>query len=305
MSDPRFIALLDADYLRRVAEAIYVPTAKADMSPRGVGGLNMIMNAKDLFKKITPQIASSEFYLLMVNGQPGSGKSTIARELAHMSHGLGYELMYSSGFDIIDAPTKFIDQAKLTGAKKICVVLDDLSYVMSATSSKTQSKIKSFFALIRHALQAKVFVIVIAHFTTAVPPIFKNSNVWIFSNPTTQEYDAMVKVVGRRDTQRAKLETMFQSVCKIQEAANVNADIDFKVDGKNYRFRWGSKEDPGDGRLMLTLLNGEPLIYNSKNVSCPQCVGIGFGVNVRAEDYVSKRPADEDKDEDDKEDEGD
>jgi len=299
MSSPDFLELLNADYANRLAQAkIFNTTPEEDAAPRGVGGLKIIVDANDLFRQITPQLASSEFYLLMVNGQQGSGKSTIARELAHKAHGLGYDLMYSSGFDIIDAPTKFVDQAKALGSTKICVVLDDLSYVMSATSAKTQSKIKSFFALIRHALQAKVFIIVISHFTTAVPPIFKNSNVWIFSKPTTQEYDGMIKIVGRRETQRAKLETMFQSVNRLQEEANKNPEVHFKMDGKPYVFRWGSKEDPGDGRLMLAIFDGEPQIYNSKNVSCPQCVGIGFGVKVRTEDYKSKRPSEEDEEDD-------
>ena len=295
MTEPTFLALLTHDYLQLVdkePESYPHLTKKEDSAAKDMDGLKMVVDADELFAQIQPQLDSSDFYLLMVNGQQGSGKSTLARELTHKVHSLGYQPLYSSGFDIIEAPEEFVKQAG--GHDKVCVILDDLSYVMSATSAKTQSKIKSFFALIRHFLKAKIFVIVIAHFTTAVPPIFKNSNVWIFSKPTTMEYDAMVKIVGRGQKIRENLEKMFNAVRKIQDNAMKNKDVMIRVAGRPYKFRWGDKTDPGDGRLMLMLLNGEPLLYQSHNISCPMCENIGFKVNINKDDYTTARPANED-----------
>jgi hypothetical protein len=294
MSDPHLISILTNEYLMLAAGDPPTPPdapIAGDSEPGDVSGLSIIVDADELFSRIEPQLDSSDFYLLMLNGQQGSGKSTIARELSHHAHTVGYKTLYSSGFDIIDAPEKFVREAE--GADKVCIILDDMSYIMSATSSRTQSKIKSFFALIRHALKAKIFVIVISHFTTAVPPIFKNSNVWIYSHPTTQEYDGMVKIIGTDKKAKQGLHRMFKSVMDIQAAAQRNHVIPLNLGGRDYSFVWGDKSNSGDGRLMLMLMDGEALVYNSTDTYCDVCKGIGFGVKLNMEDYLSKRPGKE------------
>jgi hypothetical protein len=207
----------------------------------------------------------------------------------------------------MEAPEKFTEQAQ--GHDKVAIILDDLSYVMGAVGGRSQSKSKSFFMLIRHALRdrntgqtPKVLLIVIAHFNTAVPPIFKNSNVWIFSKPTMLEYDQMVKLVGRKQEAKDDLERMFSAIVNIQAKAMSERDIRLNIAGHKYSFHWGSKGDPGDGRLMLLIVNSKAMIYNSQNVYCEACKDIGFAVQVRKDDYKTNRPS-EDKSEKQKSDE--
>lgn len=301
MSDPSFITLLTEDYIRIMKDEYQRPIygAQADTLYEGISTLNYIMDAEELFKEMVPQLDSSEFYQVVVNGPPGSGKSTLARELAHHAHLVGYHPIYISGFDITKAPTTIARD--VVGHNKVCIILDDLSYIMNAISAKSGSKIKSFAMLIRHYLkqanggkEVNVMVIVIAHFTTAVPPVFKNSNVWLFSHPTMLEYDNMLKLVGRKQEARESLERIFASVINIQEKAGKKKDIILNMKGKKYTFRWGDKTDPGDGRLMLIMFNGTPKIYNSKNTFCPECQHIGFGVQVHEADYQMNRPSEED-----------
>lgn len=297
MSDPRFVAAFTRwyedyleEYMRPKGEIEQEP--QPNNEPGDVSGLKLIVDADELFSQISPQLDSSDFFLLMVNGQQGSGKSTVARELAHKAHTAGYKIVYSSGVDIVESPDKVTREAK--GFRKICLVLDDASYAITTVSSRSQNKLKSFFGLIRHALEgAQVLVIVNIHVTTGVPPIFKNSGVWIFSKPTALEYDACLKIGGRNKKSRDALEKMFQSIVSIQAASTKSKDIPLTLYGRNYNFRWGSKDDPGDGRLMLLLLNGEPLVYNSTNTFCEECKHVAFSVKVRAEDYITKRPSEE------------
>jgi len=301
MSDPGFIHLLTEDYLRLMQTEYERPVygEPQETVHGGISTIESIMNADDLFKEIEPQLNSSEFYQLVINGPPGSGKSTLARELAHHAHGVGYHPIYISGFDITKAPVTI--EREVVGHNKVCIVLDDLSYVMNAISAKTGSKIKNFAMLIRHFLkqanggkEVNVMLIVIAHFNTAVPPVFKNANVWLFSQPTMLEYDTMVKLVGRKQEARDGLEKKFSTITKIQEMAGKNKELMLNILGHKYSFKWGDKTDPGDGRLMLILANSKPQIYNSKDVYCEVCKHIGFGVQIDRANYQMNNPSQDD-----------
>jgi hypothetical protein len=283
---PKALELLTKHYEELSEIQIEAVEIDAEDQTGSVETQELIINADQLWADIKPQVDASEFFLLMVDGMPGSGKSSIARELGHKAHNDGFKLLYASGFNVLDAPKDFIEQGR--GFEKICIVLDDMSYALNAVAGKDASAFKNFFSLIRHALKARVFVIVIAHFTTAVPPIFKNSNVWIFSAPTTQEYDWMMKIVGRKQTSQRRLQQMFQGVTDMQAAAKDNNMLEFDMYGNSYKFQWGVKGNPGDGRLMLLLQNGTPKIYNSKYVSCEKCKHIGVGVEVDINKYLSK-----------------
>lgn len=299
MSDPHWIDWLTKAYLNYVNEN-KVPSVSDSKKANSTDNSTTIVTADELFKSILPQIESSDFYAMVFNGQQGSGKTRAAQELCHLAHTLGgYKLTKTSGMELLEAPDKIYKDAM--GNKRVCIVIDDASYVLSSASGKTQSKIKNWYAMIRHALKdsegnsAQIMVIVIAHFTTAVPPIFKNSNVWIFSKPTSQEYEAMVKVVGRGENSKLALETTFNAVREIQEAATKYREVYLNIKGTKFKFTWGDKHDPGDGRLLLLLNNGQPMIYNSKIQQCPECEFIGKETTFNQEDYQTKRPRDEDK----------
>jgi energy-coupling factor transporter ATP-binding protein EcfA2 len=300
MSDPGFISLLTLDYLRIMADEYKRPVY--GLQPKTIGSfddLTSIMDADTLFKLLSPQLDASEFYQIMLSGGPGSGKSTLAREVAHYAHSAGYEPLYVSGFEITEAPSKLAKG--VIGHTKVAIIFDDLSYVMNAISAKAGSKIKNFAMLIRHFLMqanggtpVNILLIIIAHFNTAVPPVFKNSNLWIFTRPTMLEYDFMLKYVGRKQETKEALERIYNSLSVIQARAGKNKNLMLTFQGTNYPFKWGDKTDPGDGRLMLMILDSKPMIYQSQNVFCDKCKHIGFGVKIDQANYETKNPKQED-----------
>jgi hypothetical protein len=202
----------------------------------------------------------------------------------------GYQPIHLSGFDV--TRSQDLLRQGLAGKDKACVILDDLSYVMNAVSAKEASKLKSIFTLIRHVLTdanteqtTKVFLIVNAHFSTAVPPVFKNTNVWIFTKPTSLEQEAMSKIIGRNKKRREELETLFRNVSDIQLKAFKRPEIILNLQKERYSYRWGTKTDPGDGRMMLILFEGRPMVYNSHNTFCDICKHVASPVKVDLDQY--------------------
>lgn len=254
-----------------------------------IENIKIILEAEELWQEIKPQIESSDFYQIVINGSQGSGKTTTAKELAHHAHSDGFYPIYSSAFDILTAPVTFVQQAAQNPTKKVCIVMDDMSYAMGALSSKTQSKLKNFIGMLRHALneggsvKPQIFLIVITHLNTGVPPILKNSNVWIFSKPTPQEYDYMIKIVGRKRELRQKLEIIFEFVKNIQAAAKPGEKLELGMYGYNYEFVWNL-----EGRLAMIIKNGEAQVYHSQNVECDECEHIGKGIVMNAQNYMQK-----------------
>ena len=276
----RYNEKLDSAKRKAVADVTFV-------EPSTVENIQIIVEANQLWGEMKPQIESDEFFQLMIDGRPGSGKTTIAREIAHLAHTDDYFSLYESGFDVLDAPASLVQKARESGKNKFCIVLDDISYTLSASSGTMQSKFKSFFTMLRHALKKNpgdvihILVIVIAHFTTAVPPILKNSGIWIFTKPSTQEYDQMIKIVGRSKKLRGQLEHMFNAIVAIQSEVKPNESFEFNMYGQPFQFTWNV-----DGRLSLILKNGEPMIYHSRNLSCQQCAYIGGNVRVNPANYL-------------------
>lgn len=282
MIPPDFLLKLNEAYNRELQKHLGVNkstqqvVSKEPPEGRSIDGLASIVTGKNLWATVRPQLEGSDFFMLMVNGQQGSGKTTVAREIAHYAHTdakLPYKILYTSGYDVETAPARF--KAEAEGAERVCIVFDDLSYILSTLTGKRQADIKSYFAVIRHDIHAKIFCIINSHFQTAIPPIFRNSNQWIFTKPSMIEYDTMLKVTGRSQKQKAAVDSIFQNIVAVQEEGSENGVVRFKYDKRLYKFKWNV-----EGRLMMLISNGNPYIYRSQSMTCPGCEIIGKKVAV-------------------------
>lgn len=299
--NPNFIAQITDDFLVRNGlpyddELQQKKIKKEKTRHKNLEGLN-IMNVKGLVELIDGQLENSDYFGLCISSQPGGGKSTIARSLAHEFHQRNYTLKYSSGFDLAEAPSRFVQGVI---GDKVMIILDDASYVLSSMSPKAQSKLKGWMTLIRHNLTqanggrpVKVLMVIISHWLSAVPPSLRNSSVWLFPKPTTMETDSYVRIIGRSNEGRQALESIFNSVLKVQADANKNKNLMLRAGGQEYPFKWGDKTDPGNGRLVMGIVNGKPLIYQAENVYCNDCAHIGQNVKINQADYQTNRPSEE------------
>lgn len=258
---------------------------------RSIDTLTSIMTTKDLVKILGNQLDASNYGILCVTGMQGSGKSSLIRSVSHHMHSeLGYKIIYVSGFDVMEMPEKLVEQAG--DAKRVFVAIDDASYVFNSVSGVAASRAKQFIGIVRHALQgAQVCLAPITHVTAGIPPILRNSNAFIFSAPTLQEYDTISKLTGKNDAAREALNSVFNSVTKIQAMAAKNPDLTLTFGKHQYSFLWGTKHRKGDGRIMLSVISGKPYVYRSVEEYCNECKHVGYAVKYNQANYMSKKQA--------------
>ena len=133
--------------------------------------------------------------------------------------------------------------------------------------------------MLRHAANAKIFLIVVAHFSSGVPPVLRStSGCYFFTSPTAIEMPFLKVLAGTDKGNKNKLAEMFSAAQTLRNQAQTNPNLLFDWRGHPYQFKWGTKEDPGDGRLSLCMHAGESILYQTRNiVNCPECSYIGQG----------------------------
>jgi len=235
-----------------------------------VDQFKLIMDARDLWAELKAKVISTEFGHLVINGQPGSGKTNVAREVYDCAFEDGFHPIYFNSFDMLTMDVEAVRQA--AGHDKLFVVVDDASYVMNAISQKDASMIKNFVARIRHALKQQgkinpqICIVVIGHFTTAVPPMLKNTNYSIFSAPTNLEEEAMYKTAGRSKENRQKLAWTFKYITDVLKIAKPGTVIDLGIKHELNPFIWDV-----NGRLSVIMIHGEAHLYHSQKHICDKC----------------------------------
>lgn len=264
---------------------------------KNIDELEIVCDAKELWdEKVKPKLAGTEYFALMISGEQGSGKTDVARQFTCIAEQEGYKKLYFSSLDVLDMPATAVEKAG--GALKLVVILDDISYTLGAISNQEASKLKNWVALIRHALKRtvegevkypEIFIIIIGHFTTSVPPMLRNTSFWLFPAPTTQEQDAMVKIIGRQQKARRRLQTVVDALKAITDIAKPGETLEIDIYGNGHPidFTWDV-----DGRLQLLLKSGDAMIFHSKQNYCSECAKIGKDVKVDPSNYVRHKKDD-------------
>jgi len=237
------------------------------------------LKAEEIFADVVPSVESNEFYSVSYIGTQGHGKSTSAAELATLAKSVGYLVLYFKAEDILVDLQGWIRQAKEKiknhDNDRICFVSDDMSYSTGSISTKAAAKFKHFVGNIRHEFEEhdangkitfnpKIFMIYISHRYHSLPPMLRNSPTWIFVSAQPEDKADAMKLIPRLKDEKDKLEALCSFLLKVTNDGPKYVNLEFTFGNNTMNFKWGNKEDPGDGRLMMSLHRGLLKIYNAK-----------------------------------------
>lgn len=237
------------------------------------------LTAEEIFQDVVPSVESNEFYSISYIGTQGYGKSTSAAELATLAQKSGYLLIYGKAEDILADLQGWIKKVKALiaehGDTRVCFILDDMSYATGTISTKAAAKFKHFVGDIRHQFEEKdendkvifapkIFMIYISHRYHSLPPMLRNSPTWLFVSALPEDKADAMKLIPRLKDEKDKLEALCSFLLKVTNDGPKLVDLEFTFGSNVMNFKWGKKEDAGDGRLMMSLHRGVLKIYNAK-----------------------------------------
>ena len=226
--------------------------------------LDNFLDTQDIWEDGLAMLETNQFFAISMVGPQGSGKTSMARQFAQLALQSDFKLIYAVPDDFIKNVQEWNERTLEPESDKTCIILDDLSYALDMSSRKNQSMMKSIVARLRHIYNGQIFIIFITHRLHATPPMLRNSGSWIFTNMQSADRDDSLEVIGKSKEIKERLESIYQFIADATIKGAKNGIIQFFMNGKEHRFRWGRKEDPGDGRLMAIYHGGHLKIFNSK-----------------------------------------
>lgn len=238
------------------------------------------VTSDEIFADVLPSVESNEFYSMSYIGTQGFGKSTSAAELATNAEDAGFLVVYGKADEILPDLLAWIAEVKKKikahDNSKVCFVIDDMSYATGTISVKAAAKFKHFIGDIRHVFEErnekgeiifkpKIFMIYISHRYHSLPPILRNSSTWLFVSAQPEDKSDAMKIIPRLKEERDKLEVICSFLQTVTTDGPRSKDGIKFMSGKNeFIFRWGDRDDPGDGRLLMLVHKGVLKLYNAK-----------------------------------------
>lgn len=236
------------------------------------------IHAEDVFEDIIPIVESNEFYALSYIGGQGNGKSFSASEFATLAKKAGFLCIYGKAEDILVDLDGWINKVKEKiiefNDPRLCIVLDDMSYSSNMLSGKKSAGWKHFIADIRHVfenvlgdgIKPKILMIYISHRYHSVPPMLRTSASWIFASMLNEDrYDAQ-KLIPKNNEERQRLDEIYTFLSDITVLGPKYKVLPLSDNENEGKFTWGTKEEPGDGRLMMIYHSGHMRIFNPRKI---------------------------------------
>lgn len=234
---------------------------------------NPFLTLKDIYDDAIPSVKFNKFYSVSLIGSQGFGKTDAAITLASFAASDGFLVIYAKAEDFMEERGLWEEQVKQKikehGKIQVCFIMDDMSYSTQTVSSKKSANFKHFIADIRHVLEPvlgdiEVFMVYISHRLHSLPPMLRNSGTWIFASMLPEDRADAMKLIPKSKEERERLDNMFQFLQQVQSIGPKKTSFQLNLGDKSFDFKWGKKEDPGDGRLMMVSHAGHMKILQSK-----------------------------------------
>lgn len=235
---------------------------------------NPFQTTEEIFEDAMPTVDSDKFYAISYIGSQGKGKSFSAANFATLAQEKDYLVIYGKAEDFVDLKYWISEAKRLIrehGIPKVCFVLDDMSYSNQTVSKKAAAEFKHFVADIRHVFKKElgtiqIFMIYISHRYHSVPPMLRNSASWIFASMLNEDRSDAMKLIPNQKEEKQKLESIYAFLSRVTQDGPKYKNLTFTMGGNEFTFRWGTEEDTGDGRLMMSFHRGELRIFNAKKL---------------------------------------
>lgn len=246
---------------------------------------NPFLQLSDIYKDAIPSVNSNKFFSISFIGSQGFGKSFAAGILGTFAVQDDFTLIYGKAEDFMEDRESWVEEVrqriKNGNTPYVAFILDDMSYSNAEVSAKKSAGFKHFIADIRHVFEEKdehgnitfspkLFIIYISHRLHSLPPMLRTSGTWIFASMQAEDRSDAIKLIPKLKEERDRLDTMFRFLQKITvegpKASEKNQSVKYMLKDKEFEFRWGDENNPGDGRLMMVSHAGEMKILQVKNV---------------------------------------
>jgi len=267
--------LLSKHYQDHFAEK-QLPIIKLEEEIKKVVFKSPFLTAEEIFNDVMPSVDSDEFYAISHIGGQGKGKTFSADLFATLAEQSGFLVVYGKAEDILEHMNywveKVIELLKIHGSPKVCFVLDDMSYSTGMISSKKAAAFKHFVGDIRHVFEPiygtiKIFMIYISHRYHSVPPMLRTSASWVFASMLPEDRADALKLIPKQKEELEKLDRFYSFLYEVSTKGPRDVTLNLEdSNGNPFTFKWGRKEDPGDGRLMLVFHAGVMRLFNPKKI---------------------------------------
>lgn len=224
------------------------------------------VTAEQIWNDAVSVLGANQFYAISIVGPQGSGKTTIAEEIAKRAKADDFKLVYALPDDFLPDVNTWVVKAVDEPRAKNCLIIDDLSYSLDMQPRKVQALIKNLVSRFRHVFGGQLLVIYITHRLHAAPPMLRNSGTWIFSAMQAADRDDAREIIGKSKEMKDRLEALYYFISKVMIDGPKHRTIKFVLGDHEMSFKWGTKEDPGDGRLMACFHSGRLNVFCSKKV---------------------------------------
>jgi len=229
--------------------------------------------AETMFKDFLPIIEANGLFQLTYIGNRGFGKTSSSEDFATVARDHGFLTIYGKAEDILPDLNAWVEKASQKirehGTPYVTFVLDDMSYSTGMISEKKAAAFKHFAADIRHVFEKvhgtiKIFIILISHRYHAVPPMLRSAVSWIFASLDNEDRNDAMKMLTKDKEQQQRLDKIYKFLQEVTVIGPRDKGFYLGSGLKRVWFRWGTEQDPGDGRLMMSYHQGKIGIFNPR-----------------------------------------